>query len=185
MTGRRHDDQFIHHPRLHLDIIGVARPLDQTRIDLEIDHRIDDVSRIGHQRAHPRARVILAVGRDHGRQHVAADGGGGADMQFTARLRITELALDGLRGVEHVARLRQQLAAAVIEHQALADAIEQLHPQQMLQLIERRTGSRLRQGHQVRRRGGRAGLRHGQEDLQLPQCDFHVLRSGKTTRSTN
>jgi hypothetical protein len=72
-----------------------------------------------------------------------------------------------------VARLRQQLTAAVIQDQALADAVEQLHPEQAFQFIQGGTGRRLRQGHHARRRRGRARLRHRQENLQLPKRDPH------------
>lgn len=94
-------------------------------------------------------------------------------MQVATRSRIAELALDGLGRIQHVARLRQQLAAAVVQHQPLADTVEQLHAQQALQFVQCSAGRRLRQRHQPGRRRGRTRLGHGQENLQLPQRDSH------------
>jgi len=81
--------------------------------------------------------------------------------------------------VKQFHRMWQQQTALIVQAQALAMAVEQPLIELMLQLGQRRTGGRLRQGKRLGRARDILAARHLDEDLHLAKRESHIYFPGK------
>ena len=187
-TVRRcHQHQFVLQPRRGREQRHMAGAFDQTDVKVKTGDPGADVTGVANRHAGaPVGRCLRAVAqkrRQQRRQHLVANGAAGANAQRLQLLAgVVRHALDLVRAVQQRQRLRQQRAPVVVQQQPPAHAVKQAQRQQALQLLDGRAGGRLRQRQFGTGRRGAAGLRDGNKNLQLAQCQakhVHRVSEGK------
>ncbi len=172
--GRGHDHHLVAEPAPHGEV-GMRLPsLDEADVGVEADHRGDHVGGVADDQPRPRLRVVLLPAQHDAGQQVFAGGEAGRDAQ--RRLLVgEEHGLQLGRLVHQRDGAGQERAAVLVEHQAAADAVEQLRAERGFQVGQRGAGGRLRT-RDAAGRGARGALaRGGREHLQLAQREAQSL----------
>ena len=167
------DHQFVFEPGAHTQLGQVAGALDQAKVDGQLGGLAGDVGAVADDHLDAHARVMPGMRLHQDRHEVAADGGAAADGEPRDPVVAFESLFDLRRGLQQAYSLRQQGLAVGIEHQPLADPVEQARFEGAFQFLKRRAGGGL--GQRQRRTGidGRAMLGDGPEDVELTQGQAH------------
>ena len=152
----------------------MAAALDQAHVDLHGQHGFAHFLGVGDLQVHAHQRMRACQPRQHFGQRIGADGGAGRHAQAHRHIGRTrgKRLLYASCLLQHAQGLGQQRAAGIVEHQTLAHALEQLHAQTLLQLLQRGTGGRLRERYGLCGSHRGPALSHGAEDLELTQGEM-------------
>ncbi|VGP82510.1 hypothetical protein SB00610_04000 [Klebsiella quasipneumoniae subsp. similipneumoniae] len=138
--GKHH--QLIFEPRLGNNIGGMTRPLDQTEIHPQVGNGVDHVQAVAHAQLNRQIREVMAIAGDDLRHNIVADGAAGVDPNRPVVAAKQLLDLQGPLQQRQGARIEQP--SMLIDHQPLADAVEQLYAELPFQIGQRGADRRLR-----------------------------------------
>ena len=162
--------------RLEVEI-GLLRP---QQVDAELG--LPALDRLQHvvgrqvEDADADARILRVEGLDHLGQEVVGRGRHRADRHLARRpvAQLADAQHGGVELVQHPLRLEEEVAPDRAQPQLARVAVDQLHAQRRLELLDPPGQRRLRQ---VQRVGGgmeAAELGHGDEAAQIVQVGFHA-----------
>jgi len=175
MRRSGHDHEFVGEPRHHDDVRRMTGSLDESHIGAKLAHGRHDIQSVADAQIQTCGRVQFPIPRQHRGKQIVADGGARVDLQIPERPEpaASEGIFDLVCAVQDGQRRRQQGAPGIIEEQTLAHPVEQIHPQDAFQFVDRRTGRRLREGNARGCRTRAPVVCDALEDLQLPQGEAH------------
>ncbi len=172
VRGAEHH-QLVLAPGQQLQVAVVHFPLDQPQIQIKPQHPVDDGAGVGHLQLHPGAGLFGHITGHNTHRQVVADGQGRPHIKLPQLLmgqqpglQITGLAQQGLGP-------GPQLAAQLVEAQALAGALEQLDLELRLKLLERPGGGGLGHAEVIRGAADVFEVSGGEEHLELAEGVAH------------
>lgn len=153
----------------------MTRPFNQADIDAEIGHRVNDILAVADAQLQRQTGKVAAKSGYHARQQVIADGAAGVNTDCAVVL--FKQLFDFTRLLQQANGARIEQTTVFVQHQPLADAIEQLNAKLALQIRQRRAHRRLRERQHLRGLGRRAAFQHLGKHFYLTQRDMHGFSS--------
>ncbi|MNF83145.1 hypothetical protein D3C84_654620 [compost metagenome] len=184
VAGRGDQYQLVFAPGAHIDIRMLYRPFDKTDIDREVAQRLDDALGVLDLELQAAMRLGGEKGSQQFRQQIGANGGAGTDAQVAGQL-LLEQRFGFLGTFQGGLGVGVETSSVLVEHQALAMAIEQAGTELMLQVLQRHARRCLAQAQVLAGAGDAAKVGDGNEGGQLFESDaaLHISFPDMTNKN--